>query len=141
MRGSMDERLMSHLPWSSTHGEFASAAAEVTEGGAVSVFTIDDSIPVQARRGYIALIIAYARADEPVTIFEDGSAALLIKEGGVAAASAAAGRVIGQLRRLGLESTVRAGAAPLTSDVSATIRHARTLADSSNAGGIGVDAG
>lgn len=134
----MEERLFSQMPWSATRNEFEAAAREVGPGGACCVFAIDAGIPAQARPGYAALIIAYARAEEPVTIFEDGSAALLIKEGGVDAGKAAAARVIGQLRRLNLETTLRAGVAALGDDAAATIREARAAADGAPAGETGI---
>ncbi len=77
---------ISQLPWQVSPEEFMRAAAEISEGGACCMFVIDSSIPTSARSGYAALVIAYARADEPVCILEGGAAALLVRSGGVASA-------------------------------------------------------
>lgn len=134
----MDERPISQIPWSSTMAEFAATADGIPDGGACCVFVVDESIPAQARRGYAALIIAYAREAEPVTIFEDGSTALLITDGGSASGRVAAARVFGQLRRLGLETTLRAGIADLQGGVEATIENARAAARAGGAGEISL---
>jgi hypothetical protein len=134
----MDERPVSQVPWSSTHGEFLATAKEVSEGGAVTVFVIDETIPAKARPGYAALVVAYARAAEPVTIFDDGGAAILIREGGVDSGKAAAARVLGQLKRLNLETTLRAGVAGLEADVDATIANARAAAQAAAPGETGT---
>lgn len=126
------------LPWQVTRDEFLRSAAEVTSGGACCVFVIDDTIPKLARSGYAALVIAYARADEPVCILDDGAAALLVRDGGTASGRAVAGRVLDQMRRLALDQTLRAGVAALGSDPSASMSAARDAATAGPAGGISV---
>ena len=69
-------------PWATTASWPRPRA--VTGEGACCLFVIDEAIPASARSGYAALVIAYARANEPVTILEGGAAALLIRDGGVA---------------------------------------------------------
>jgi len=134
----MDSRPLAQLPWAVSHEEFARAASRVGPGGACCVFVIDQAIPNNARNGYAALVIAYARADEPVYILEDGAAVLLVRDGGTTAAEVAARRVIGQMQRLALEQTLRAGVAPLGGDVDAAMIVARSAAENGAAGGITV---
>jgi hypothetical protein len=131
-----DFRPVSQVPWQVTQTEFARSAAEVTSGGAVCVFVIDDSIPRAARSGYAALVIAYARADEPVCILEDGTATLLVRDGGVESGSVVGRRVLEQMRRLSLESTLRAGVAPLTGDAVRAVEAARDAAAGGAAGEV-----
>ena len=69
---------VSQLPWAVGHDRFLAAAEAITGEGACCLFVIDEAIPASARSGYAALVIAYARANEPVTILEGGAAALLI---------------------------------------------------------------
>src|SRR6202035_3789982 len=116
------------LPWQVTRDEFLRSAAEVTSGGACCVFVIDDAIPKLARSGYAALVIAYARADEPVCILD----------GGTASGRAVAKRVLDQMRKLALDQTLRAGVAALGSDPSASMSAARAAAAAGPAGGISV---
>lgn len=127
----------SQLPWAVTAPEFARAAETVSEHGACCVFVIDGSIPRSARAGYAALVIAYARADEPVLILEDGGAALLVREGGIEAGHAVARRVLEQMRRLGLERTLRAGVVPVGDDPDAAVFAARLEAEQAGPGGVG----
>jgi hypothetical protein len=129
---------LSQLPWQVTRDEFLRSAAEVTSGGACCVFVIDDAIPKVARSGYAALVIAYARADEPVCILDDGAAALLVRDGGTASGLAVANRVLEQMRKLALDQTMRAGVASLGSDPSASMRAARDAATAGPAGEITV---
>jgi hypothetical protein len=129
---------LSQLPWAVTRSEFERAAAEVEQDGAVCVFVIDDSIPKDARSGYAALVIAYARADEPVLILEDGGAALLIRDGGTAAGEVAARRVLNQMRRLALNRTLRAGVVSLAGDPDAAVRAARNAAENGSAGEVAL---
>ena len=131
-----DFRPISQVPWQVTHDEFVRTAAEVAEGGAVCVFVIDDSIPYSARSGYAALVIAYARADEPVYILEDGGAALLVRDGGVQSGAVVGRRVIEQMRRLSLHTTLRAGVAPLSGTPDAAIEAARSTARGGEAGEV-----
>ena len=66
----LDLPAISQLPWAVAHDRFLKAAAAVTAEGACCLFVIDEAIPASARSGYAALVIAYARANEPVTILE-----------------------------------------------------------------------
>jgi hypothetical protein len=128
----MDEQqLISHLPWSATRREFTVAAREAGPDAACCVFVIADEIPLGARPGYSQLVIAYSRQSEPVTI-----AALLIRDGGVLAARVAAERILEQMRRLALETTLRAGVAPLGDDVEAAVRAATAAAVAGPAGEV-----
>jgi predicted ABC-type transport system involved in lysophospholipase L1 biosynthesis ATPase subunit len=131
---------ISQLPWAVGHDRFLSAAAAVTGGGACCLFVIDESIPAGARSGYAALVIAYARSNEPVTILEGGAAALLIRDGGVASGQVAARRLLKQMNRLGLQETLRAGVAPLIGGVDDAIAAARALAVGAPAGEVAVPA-
>jgi hypothetical protein len=126
------------LPWQVTRDEFLRSAAQVTSGGACCVFVIDDAIPKLARSGYASLVIAYARADEPVCILDDGAAALLVRDGGTASGRAVANRVLEQMRKLALDQTMRAGVAALGSDPSASMSAARDAATAGPAGEISV---
>ena len=125
-----------HLPWAVTRQEFTREASEVGESGACCVFIVDDSIPTRARTGYSALVMAYARSAEPVTVLTGGGAALLIREGGTDAARIAAARVIEQAGKLGLEHTLRAGVAMLEGDVDAAILRARQAAEGGPTGEV-----
>ncbi|MBV8526811.1 MAG: hypothetical protein JOZ75_00700 [Candidatus Dormibacteraeota bacterium] len=131
---------ISGLPWQVSRAEFVAAAHEVETGGACCMFVIDASIPQAARSGYAALVIAYARAEEPVCIFSDGSAALLIRDGGVDSAQVVARRIFDQMKRLGLEGTMRAGIAALGAEPAAMLETARAAAEGAEAGGTAVAA-
>jgi hypothetical protein len=131
---------ISQLPWAVGHDRFLAAAGAVTSEGACCLFVIDEAIPASARSGYAALVIAYARANEPVTILEGGAAALLIRDGGVASGQVAARRLLKQMSRLGLRETLRAGVAPLAGGVDAAIVSARALASGASAGEVAVAA-
>ncbi len=134
----MDTPPLSQLPWAVGRDGFQSAASAVTGDGACCLFVIDESIPASARSGYVALVIAYARANEPVTILDDGAAALLIREGGVTAGRVAAQRLLAQMNRLGLQHTLRAGVAPLAGSVDDAIAAGRAFAASAAAGEVGA---
>jgi hypothetical protein len=129
---------ISQLPWAVGHDRFLAAAGAVTGDGACCLFVIDEAIPASARSGYAALVIAYARANEPVTILEGGAAALLIRDGGVASGQVAARRLLQQMSRLGLQETLRAGVAPLGSGVIDALVRARELASGAPAGEVAV---
>ena len=129
---------MSQLPWAVGHDRFVADAGAVTGEGACCLLLIDSAIPASARAGYAALVIAYARANEPVTILEGGAAALLIRDGGVAAGTVAARRLLKQMARLGLQETLRAGVSPLENGIHDAINSARELAASAPAGEVGV---
>lgn len=136
-----EPRSLSQLPWHVTREDFLRSASELPgAGGACCVFVIDDSIPPEARGGYAALVIAYARADEPVCILEDGAAALLVRDGGTGSARVVASRVLDQMRRLSLEQTVRAGVSPLGEDAAAAMSNARAAAEEAPAGQVGLSA-
>jgi hypothetical protein len=128
MTRDMSQSALSHLPWSVTRAEFLNTARDTGGDGACLVFVVAEEIPESARAGYAQLIIAYARANEPVTIDADGTSALLITEGGLNAGRVVAERVFGLMRRISLESTVRAGVAALGSDPEAAIATARSRA-------------
>ena len=131
---------ISQLPWAIGHDRFVAAAEAVTGDGACCLFVIDVTIPASARSGYAALVIAYARANEPVTILEGGAAALLIRDGGVASGVVAAKRLLKQMSKLGLRQTLRAGVAPLVGGVDTAIDAARDLAASADAGEVAIAA-
>ena len=63
-----------------------------------------------------------------MTIDREGTSALLITEGGVEAGATVADRVFGLLRRISLETTIRAGVATLDGDPEAAIVTARRRA-------------
>jgi hypothetical protein len=127
-------------PWQVSREEFELTASEVGDDGAVCVFVVDEQIPLQARSGYATLVIAYARSNEPVHILDDGTAALLIRQGGTDAAAVAGRRVIDQMRKLALDTTLRAGVAALQGDAGVAIERARSVAAGSSAGAVPVAA-
>ena len=129
---------ISQLPWAIGHDRFVAAASAVTGEGACCLFVIDETIPASARSGYAALVIAYARVNEPVTILEGGAAALLIRDGGVASGLVAAKRLLKQMSKLGLQQTLRAGVSPLSEGVDRGIEAARELAVHGAAGEVTV---
>jgi hypothetical protein len=129
-----------HLPWAVSRQEFSREALEAGDDAACCVFVIDESIPVKARTGYSALVMAYARSAEPVTILGGGGAALLIRDGGTDSARIAARRVIDQARKLGLEYTLRAGVALVGGDTDGAIGRARHAATEGAAGEVGSEA-
>jgi hypothetical protein len=129
---------ISQLPWAIGHDRFVAAASAVIGEGACCLFVIDETIPASARSGYAALVIAYARANEPVTILEGGAAALLIRDGGVASGLVAAKRLLKQMSKLGLQQTLRAGVSPLSEGVDRAIEAARELAVHGAAGEVAV---
>ena len=129
---------ISQLPWQVSREEFIAAARDVGDGGACCMFVIDPSIPQSARSGYAALVIAYARADEPVCIFSDGSAALLVREGGLDSAQVVARRILDQMRKLALEDTLRAGITVVGSDPDAALDASSAIAESGEAGNVSV---
>lgn len=132
----MDIAPLSQLPWAVGHDRFIAAADAVKDVGAYCLFVIDEAIPAGARAGYAALVIAYARANEPVTILEGGAAALLIRDGGVASGVTAARRLLAQMSKLGLKETLRAGVCALSVDTAAALEEARQLAVGARAGEV-----
>jgi hypothetical protein len=131
----VNSEALSQLPWAVTRAEFLATARDTGGDGACVVFVISDEIPLGARAGYAQLIIAYARANEPVTIDRDGISTLLITEGGVGAGATVAERVFGLMRRISLETTIRAGVAALGDDpetaIAAALRRAELAGPSS----------
>jgi hypothetical protein len=135
----MNPSTLSHLPWSVSREDFVNTARDTVGDAACLVFMIAQEIPASARAGYAQLIIAYARANEPVTIDGDGTSALLITEGGVAAARVVADRVFGLMRRISLETTIRAGVALLGTDVEAAMATARQRADRASPASVVIE--
>ena len=127
---------ISQLPWAVGPEKFIAAGRAISGDGACCLFLIDESIPAPARPGYAALVIAYARANEPVTILEGGAAAILIADGGVRAATAVATRLINQMSKLGLAETLRAGVAGLGEGVEPALDLARSRAAAAAAGEV-----
>jgi hypothetical protein len=125
------------IPWSTTLSELRELEKESAES-ACCVFGVAEDIPGHARRGYATLVMAYARESEPVAVLEDGSAALLVVDGGVAGARAVAQRILSQLAKLGLQDTVRIGI-----DAHApghdTVDRARAAATKADLGGLRVE--
>lgn len=136
---TMSNPALSHLPWAVTRPEFVATARDIGPDGACLVFVIAEEIPSNARAGYAQLIIAYARANEPVTIDSDGTSALLITEGGTMASRVVAERVFALMRRISLETTVRAGVAALGDDPEAAIATARRRAQSAPPAGVSLE--
>lgn len=140
--GTMEMPPISQLPWAVGHDRFVADAQAATGDAACCLFLIDSAIPASARAGYAALVIAYARANESVTILADGAAALLIRDGGVTSGTIAARRLLKQMARLGLRETLRAGVTPfenrLVDGINGAITSARELASSAVAGEVAV---
>ena len=128
-------RSLASLPWSMDLNELLTEAATNRESAAC-LFTIESHIPADARKGYSALVIAYTRDGEPVTIFDDGAALLLVKSGGIDAARAAAGRVISQMHRLGLERTLRAGVVAIDNAPQTVVSRARDVVATAQPGAV-----
>jgi hypothetical protein len=116
------------LPSAIPLGELLAVAQQAGEDAAFCVFAPDDSIELADRRGYVALVIAYTRFEEPVAILDDGCCALLIRDGGTSAASAAARRILTQAARLGLASQLRVGVATILGSPDAALRATRAEA-------------
>ncbi|MBV8196141.1 MAG: hypothetical protein JOY80_11520 [Candidatus Dormibacteraeota bacterium] len=129
-------RPISQLPWQVTEDEFLEEARGVGPGGACCAFVIDVSIPQSARSGYAALVIAYARADEPVCIQPDGSAILLVRDGGADAGRVVARRILDQMRRLALDQTLHAAVVPIAADPATAMSDARAAAEAAAPGTI-----
>ena len=124
----MSQPWVAQLPSAVTMRDFVAAAMEAGDDAAVCVFCPDDSVESQDRRGYAALVIAYSRFEEPVTILDDGCTALLIRDGGVDAGAAASRRIVAQAARMGLESRLRVGVALVDRDPALALRSARRSA-------------
>ena len=131
---------VSQLPWVVGHERFVADGTALTGDGACCFFLIDESIPATARSGYAALVIAYARANEPVTILEHGAAALLIREGGVRSGGVAARRLLKQMSKLGLAETLRAAVVSLADGVEQALTQAHDLAAGAEPGEVIVGA-
>jgi hypothetical protein len=124
----MSQPWVAQLPSAVPMREFVAAAIEAAADAAVCVFAPDDVVEPQDRRGYAALVIAYSRFEEPVTILDDGCTALLIRDGGLAAGTAACNRIVAQAARMGLESRLRVGMALVAGDPATALRIARSSA-------------
>jgi hypothetical protein len=135
-----EPRTLSLLPWQVTLTEFNRKAGEVGSDGACCAFVVDASIPQAARGGYASLVMAYSRADEPVCVLDDGTALVLVREGGITSGKALAERVLVQMRRLALDLTLTAGIAPIGDDPSQGVTAARAAAAAVAAGQIGTQA-
>ena len=135
----MSDAPLPQIPWSSTEAEFL-AAARGAGDAACLVFVIAESVPQSARTGFVQLIIAYARATEPVTVSADGTSALLIREGGMEAGRVVAERIFTQMRRISLGSTLRAGVAPLHGDPKTAVGVAKGLAEAADPGKVSLAA-
>ncbi len=127
-----------HVLWAVTSAEFMHQAKETMEGGAFCVFLIDNTVNEEAKGGCAALVIAYARAHEPVTILPDGAAVLLLKDGGAAAGHVVALRVLERAGRLHLKENLRVGIADIGSDPKADMEKAVKAAHRAKAGDIEV---
>jgi hypothetical protein len=124
----MSQPWVAQLPSAVPLRDFVASATEAADDAAVCVFAPDDSVEPQDRRGYAALVIAYSRFEEPVTILDDGCTSLLIREGGLAAGVAACRRIVAQAARMGLESRLRVGVALIAHDPATALRSARSIA-------------
>ncbi|HEV7678012.1 MAG TPA: hypothetical protein VGQ42_05555 [Candidatus Dormibacteraeota bacterium] len=136
----MSQPWVAQLPSAVPVRDFMANAIESAPDAAVCVFAPDDSVHPGDRRGYAALVIAYSRFEEPVTILDDGCTALLIREGGTAAAAAACRRILGQASRMGLESRLRVGIGLIAGAPDLALRAARSAAAANAPGEIRVDA-
>lgn len=131
----MDAAWSAQLPSAVSLDELLTSALPHTDGQACCVFAAD-GVDLAARRGYAALVLAYARRDEPVAVLEDGAAVLLVRDGGVPAASVVARRVLAQAARVGLDAELQVGLAPLGTDPAGGLRSARAAARRAGPGGI-----
>jgi hypothetical protein len=127
------------VPWSATQREFLAAARGASDAACL-VFVIADSVPQAARAGFAQLIIAYARENEPVTVADDGTSALLIREGGMEAGRIVAERIFTKMRGISLGTTLRAGVAPLLGDPDSAVKVARSLAEAAGPGTVSLAA-
>jgi hypothetical protein len=128
MDGDMSQPWVAQLPSAVPLRDFLANAGESGPDAAICVFAPDDAVEPNDRRGYAALVIAYSRFEEPVTILDDGCTALLIREGGLDGAAAACRRILTQAGRMGLASQLRVGIAPVADNAPAGLRIARSNA-------------
>jgi hypothetical protein len=133
---TMTQPWASQLPSAIPLRDFLVAAAAPESDAAVCVFAPDESVEPNDRRGYAALVIAYSRFEEPVAILDDGCCALLIREGGVSAATAAARRILAQAGRMGLASRLRVGVAAVLDTPDDALLSARGGAAASTPGEV-----
>ena len=103
------------IPWTTELGELRDLE-RASKDSVCCVFTVADTIPPHAHKGYATLVMAYARQSEPIAILDDGSAVLLVTSGGTTAAHAVAKRILTQLEKLGLKDTIRIGIAKSRGD-------------------------
>lgn len=132
----MTQPWAAQLPSAIPLRDFLVAAAAPETDSAVCVFAPDESVEPNDRRGYAALVIAYSRFEEPVAILDDGCTALLIREGGVSAATAAARRILAQAARMGLEMRLRVGVAAVTDTPDEALLSARSGAAGGSPGEV-----
>ncbi len=133
-----EPRTLSLLPWQVTLAEFTGKAGEVRGEGACCAFVVDPSIPQAARGGYASLVMAYSRADEPVCVLDDGTALVLVRDGGINSGKALAERVLVQMHRLALDRTLTAGVSLIGEDPGHAVTAARAAAVSVPPGHIGT---
>jgi hypothetical protein len=132
----MEQDVLPQLHWNTKLDELLDEAGK-TPDGALCVFMVDEQIPVTARGGFAALVMAYTREAEPVAVLEDGTAVLLTIEAGEVGGSAVAARVFAQLDKLRLRQTVRAGVATLGSgSAQQTLGRAKSAATQSKSGEV-----
>jgi hypothetical protein len=136
MGRDMSQPWVAQLPSAVPMREFVAAATEAADDAALCVFAPDDTVEPQDRRGYAALVIAYSRFEEPVSILDDGCSALLIREGGLGAGAAACRRIVAQAARMGLASRLRVGVALVAGDPAIGLRNARSIAAKGEPGEI-----
>ena len=132
----MSQPWTAELPSAIPLRDFVTAATSAGVDAAVCVFAPDDTVEGHDRRGYAALVIAYSRFEEPVAILEDGCTALLIRDGGLGAAAAAARRILAQAGRMGLNAHLRAGLALVGARPEQALRTARSAAVDSAPGAV-----
>lgn len=125
------------IPWSTDVADLLDRAA-TTPGGACCLFVISRAIPNEARSGYATLVMAYTRESEPIAVLDDGSAVLLVVEGGADGGATVGERVLAQLEKLGLRATVRAGVVPTTMPADVIIERAREAALAAQPGEVAV---
>lgn len=111
------------LPWA-TDLDSLLASANDHPDASCCLFTVESVIPLEARAGFAALVLAYGRDGEPVAILDDGTALVLVTSGGLDAAKVVATRVLDQMARLGLSTTLRAAVAPVAGDPSTLLARA-----------------
>lgn len=135
----MTQPWASELPWTMTNDEFDDAVREADEHEcACCVFYVDDEVDMDTRRAYAAMIIAYTRAGEPITVLPNGSAVLLITNGGAASGGVAARRIMKQLSGVEQSSRIRVGIAAAGHNSDSIVVRAQKAALMAQPGGVAV---